>query len=67
MNETPPVTSASKKWECPQMPQLEVNWDVAIMLTTNIIGFGCIIRVAKGKVIATQQSCFTLTMKPKLA
>lgn len=66
MNETPPI-AASKKWECPQMPQLEVNWDVAILLTTNIIGFGRIIRDAKGKVIATQKSCFTLAMKLELA
>lgn len=48
------------------MLQLKVNWDVAILSTTNITGLGSIIRDAEGKVIATQCSGFIPALKPKL-
>lgn len=65
MNKKPPITTA-EMWKQSQMLQLKLNWDAAILSTTNNTSLGCIIRVAEGEVIATQCSSFKPVMKLEL-
>lgn len=61
-----PVTVQSK-WTKLKGLQLKTNWDATINTNTNCLGFGGLVRDAKGEVIASFSSCYPSSLSPLVA